>query len=215
MPYRYEKGKVSRKADQIHEMLLCRRCEDRFRGPEGYVKRWAYTPSEPSPLLKLPKVTTISETTFAVSGEQLDTEKFAIFAASIVWRTTVAKHTGVRIELGPYQEVLRKFLVGETSFPDNALLMVSVIFDEEQAPHGLVGLPQRFRDLDTGMVGHMFTIAGLVFYLWLGKEAGRERHLCFTRQSLKDRFVLVMPAGQIGLFRGVRDLLKGSPRPKS
>ena len=60
--------------------------------------------------------------------------KLAYFAASILWRGSAhqwrfGKQLLTRISLGPYEEELRQYLLGQTQFPRNAVLAVDVIAD--------------------------------------------------------------------------------------
>lgn len=65
---------------------------------------------------------------------EIEVEKLAYFAASILWRGSAhqwrfGKQLLTRISLGPYEEELRQYLLGQAQFPRNAVLAVDVIAD--------------------------------------------------------------------------------------
>ena len=109
--------------------MLCSDCEGRFQVRETYVADLAYA-SEGEPLiLNVLGVTPrgrASEPTISIPVGSLDTDKLAYFAASVFWRAAVATNNEFeKLELGPYREELRRYLLGELPFPTRARVILT------------------------------------------------------------------------------------------
>ena len=165
---------------QMTAYLLCAACEDRFNvNGERWVHRNLAT------LERFPIQEAIAKANPIVSGpelaayaganiENIDVEKLVYFGLSIFWRAAVHRWTisetaspTKRIPLGPYEDPIRRFLVGEAGFPENTVLMITVWpYAEPRAPLGFhTPVSQnkgRFRI-------HQFYIHGLDFKLAIGK----------------------------------------------
>ena len=109
----------------------------------------------------------------------IDVAKLTHFAMGIFWKASVhnwAKQAGdPRIKLGPYSEVIRKYLRGETNFPDSMVLAIDV------------GDPAKamilFSDPVTGndKSSHFFYVPGVLFSLMVGGTLTQELKLrCFA-----------------------------------
>ena len=190
-------------SEQAKDHLLCGDCEDRFnRGGETWVLRncWhsenefplrtALVATKPSPL------STPGFTIFQADGvASVEPDKLAYFAASIFWRA--AAHDWVfmrqepkRLELGPYEEPLRLFLLDKAVFPKDAVLIVSVTSGMERLRNMLMVLPF-FKNREPGFRQYRFTIPGITFQLFVGKEMPYElRRLCIHSP---ERHILMTP----------------------
>ncbi|HEY1403564.1 MAG TPA: hypothetical protein VGB05_05520 [Pyrinomonadaceae bacterium] len=126
--------------DQVRDYVLCPRCEQRFdENGERWVMRNCYRGDHKFKLKDFidasqPVIETRSQVYSAALIPQIDIEKLTYFVASIIWRNSVhdwrsGKDKVARIYLGPYREELRHYLLGETSFPQNAALVLSIIPD--------------------------------------------------------------------------------------
>lgn len=100
-------------------------------------------------------------------------EQYLYFAASVFWRASA--HTWIiggrqvgKISLGDkYQEQFRLYLLGESTFPQNALVHVHVA-SETQVPLTVATVPTEFR---MGAAHrHKFCIPGVLFVLFLGSK---------------------------------------------
>jgi hypothetical protein len=106
---------------------------------------------------------------------EIDTDKLIYFALSVFWRAGASKwrwrQTSAGIDLGPYLEPMRSFLLGESGFLENAALMVRVM---EVSPirRGIM-LPET-ANLN-GVHSHTFAMAGFGFLLAVG-ETDATRH---------------------------------------
>jgi hypothetical protein len=104
------------------------------------------------------------------------------------------------VRLGPYKESFRRYLHGESDFPESAALSVTVrnpglIWKHTQAP------------ISTRVDGanvHKFVMPGFVFHMWVGKDLASWIHeVCFVRGA----------GGPLGvgshLEQGIGDLASG------
>jgi hypothetical protein len=133
-------------SSQLRERLLCAECEDRFnKNGERYVLSWL-APRRivdgTFPLLDRLKIALEISRTDALniySGSNIgvDTEKFAYFALSILWRSAVHRwrfpggNLTKKIDLREYEEPIRKYLLSEASFPDAVVIVFTVCTDSE------------------------------------------------------------------------------------
>ena len=153
---------------QLSARLLCLECEQRFHeNGEDWVLRHCVRPTEARLHQKLQAAEPLGGGHHKVEG--VDWQKLAYFAASIFWRGTacewrsVAKGGGsLRIDLGRITEPLRRYLLGEAEFPEDAALLVWVT----------VRLPLVTAFTVPKMAGHyervdtyQFLIPGLMFQL--------------------------------------------------
>ena len=124
---------------QIWRHLLCGDCEQRFssRG-EALIMRLVQRKTEFALLdrLRLAVSLSVEPSVNAFSGSAIgiDTEALAYFALSVLWRSGVQtwrtlnqQTTGV--SLGGCQEPIRKYLVGETGFPSDIVVTVTICTD--------------------------------------------------------------------------------------
>jgi len=90
------------------------------------------------------------------------------FAMGIFWRAGVHNwqtgHGTLRLELGPYQDEMRSFLLGGP-FPKHAFLMINVV--PPSLPTISAYLPYSSRT--AGITFHSFYVPGIEFMLTLGK----------------------------------------------
>jgi hypothetical protein len=166
-------------ADQVSSPFLCSKCEDRFskngeryvlsqcarRNGEFKLRQTLVTaqPVETHQLFTLYPVTSVPRL-----------EQYVYFAASIFWRAAAKNWDSgdhpVRIDLGrEYLEAFRKFLTGEVPFPAAARLFMHVWNDNEIRFMTVFPCSERRE----GVWRHKFAIPGILFILFLGKEAPR------------------------------------------
>ncbi len=161
---------------QITEYMLCRDCEDLFQVPETYVASLAYT-SDGDPLILnelgvVPTGWSLPSLTIPVGS--LETDKLVYFAASVFWRASVATQDGFdKLELGPYREQLRQYLLGASGFPAGARLNLTVLDQSKSAGrdalHNVMTFP-RSDNMHGEYRLHQFLMCGLNFMLVIGKK---------------------------------------------
>lgn len=123
--------------EQLSEYLLCFECEKRFSVWETYVaKRVARQADDRFPGLDAiePSRLPTDKSRRAIDASALDVDKIASFAASILWRASVSS-TVPDLSLGArYDEEFRKFLHGESPFPQNVRLFFQLLLSDEEMP---------------------------------------------------------------------------------
>ena len=124
-------------SDQAQAYLLCEECESRFRkGGEDWVLANCLRPGGKFPLRDIlcnatpvwedPEIRLYS----CKNVPSIAPNSITYFALSVFWRAAVHHWTiggrPVSIELGPYREPLRTFLLGAAAFPRSTSLSVLV-----------------------------------------------------------------------------------------
>lgn len=219
-PITVRDGKALQVSTQVTEYMLCRDCEDRFEVPENYVAKLAYTPEGDPLILHVLGVTSrgsASDPTISIPVGSLDTDKLVYFAASVFWRAAVAKTDGFeKLELGPYREELRRYLLGELPFPGRARVTLTVL--DLQPKVGLVGLHNfmafPMTDRLHGYRVHQFFICGLHFGLAIGNVLpSLWDAVCLHHGT--DKIISLSTTDKFGMFHtGVADIRNATPKGK-
>ena len=124
---------------QMRDYVLCYKCERRFSEQgESWIARQVYNGRD-FPLLDRLNVTMPFHATpglqiFSGADVGIDTAKLAYFALSMVWRASVHRWRmpdgmTTSIDLGAHQEPVRRFLLGESEFPTEAVVVVTACTD--------------------------------------------------------------------------------------
>ena len=183
---------------QTTDYLLCAECERRFdQNGESWVMFHCYRGRRVFRLRSL-----ILQTQSIATGPDLAVysasaisnihiEKLAYFAASVIWRASLrnldfggAKYEAIK--LGPYQEQLRSYLLGQGEFPQNALL--HVVLSHLEFPL-LAGNHPDSIHVDEGRC-HRFHIPGISFLLTFGKHIPANSRLsCLVHGPLHPIFI--------------------------
>jgi hypothetical protein len=185
------------KQAQIH--LLCGDCEDRFnKGGETWVLANCWQADGTFPLRDALLVTSPAYETpgfriFATKGiAGIDQGKLAFFAASIFWRASVHDWhlvgSNPAIDLGPYQEALRLFLLGGDS-PADVVMTISVSA-EQDVRAAAMGIFPYLKNHNTNCRQFNFTMNGLTFDLFVGKSMDASRRgMCIIRSATQVVFM--------------------------
>ena len=110
---------------------------------------------------------------------EIDVKKLSHFAMGIFWKASVhswKKERGEpRIKLGPYSEIIRRYLLGETEFPERVSLVVNVV-----APEKAMVL---FTDPVTGedKHSHFVYVPGIMFAIMVGGTNTVVQAQCFAK----------------------------------
>jgi hypothetical protein len=174
---------------QFANRLLCFDCEQLFhKNGEDWVLRHCYRGNGRFRLREMitgtqPLSLNVSGLPFSPSQVSfiptrlvpgMDIQKLAYFAASVIWRAGVHKWVVDEHELKPIDiredqlEELRRFLLGETAFPSDTYLWVS-ISDNESPLTGMVFAPYGgFENAPTPHYSFRFLIPGTMFALFMG-----------------------------------------------
>lgn len=161
-------GTAVQSNDQARKPFLCTDCEQRFsRQGESHVISQCHRKDGEFRLrdaLKKATPSYISSGRAIYYGDRLpaeiDGEAFQYFVLSVLWRASATEwppSTGVvRGALGPYEEEIRRYLLGEVPIPD--IVSVSVYVNFEPAPTVFLAYPTKDK---TQLLGHRLTQHGL------------------------------------------------------
>ena len=187
---------------QVSDYLLCVDCEDKFRtSGEDWVLRHCYRGGKKFLLrdfvLKAKLLDDGAGATIysARSNPDINCSALTFFAASVFWRAAVHKWKFPGsvpedpIALGPYQELLRNYLLGEEQFPQSAAMWVWI--SRYDKPSRCVTTPHSSRIWNCHV--HTFDIPGIQFNLFIGQTIPKDvRLLCVMNGP--DRPILVSEA---------------------
>jgi hypothetical protein len=179
------------KSFQVAEYLLCPECEDRFRlqgedwvlangfrGGSSFPIHGALTNAQP--LATIIQARIIDTRSISV----IDLDKLIYFAVSVFWRAGAREWNAVdhhtQLSLGPYQEMLRQYLLGQGPFPEQAALIVNVA--DNPSPH--LGAVFPYSNRVNGVWQHRFSIPGMAFWLHLGRFRDQLPALCAVRSGV-------------------------------
>jgi len=192
---------------QVKDYLLCASCESRF---DKYGERWAaghvydgkYFPLLQRLNLSLPLLETSQF--LAVSGVAagIDTGKLGYFGLSILWRAAAHRWTMLDgqttlIDLGSYEEPIRKFLLGEAGLPSNIIVVATACTDwlswgSFYPPCSVPGNPY---------TTYAFLARGIHFRVLAGNVLPAEiRELCCVASAMKPVFAANHEAKSVHAF---------------
>ena len=177
---------------QIHTPLLCFDCEDILnKGGEAWLMPLLADYDREFPLHEIvtrlaPQITDGDANSYAaVLNPSIDCQKLTHFAMGIFWKAAV--HSWRRattepvIDLGEYREPIRRFLLGEITFPSDMALTIGIL----PAPTKLITFELPLRGEQTQWVDFSFYIPGIRFVLAVGT---------FVTSELKDACFVQNPA---------------------
>lgn len=164
---------------QMQDYLLCFDCEGLLnREGENWLTPLLATIDKKFPLLDLlerlpPEVVDAEEQGVgyaAFRNPEVRTEKLIHFAMGVFWKASVHPWRGDSeeplIELGPYRESIRTFLLGERPFPSHMGLVVGLLPRE----NALISFNQPYRTLAEGHHRYLLYIPGIQFVLHVGNR---------------------------------------------
>ena len=105
-----------------------------------------------------------------------------------------------RIELGPYRENVRRFLRGETPFPQHMALVVGVLPRDK----ALISFTQPYRASAEGYHNFVFYVPGVQFILSAGKQMPSDTpDICFASNWAHPILVADFSEDVKGVFRRI------------
>ena len=169
-------------SEQATAYLLCGECEERFNsGGETWVLKNCWHSEVDFPLrsnviaIAPSPLSTPGFTIFeSVCSEAIDAVKLTYFGVSIFWRASVhdwvlMRQQPKRLELSPYEEPLRLFLLEQAGFPSDALMIISVTSAMDRMRNMLMTFPF-LKSRQPEFRQYRFTIPGITFQLFVGKN---------------------------------------------
>jgi hypothetical protein len=182
---------------QITKKLLCKKCEDFFnKNGEKYVSRQCMknaTTFELKQILdsSIPSVQLYGSSYFHPDDLQnVNTDKYLYFIASIAWRVSVIDwknpdifmlYNSIPIKA---MEALKKFLLGKSIFPRD--IYVTVCVDNDINPMPIISLPSG--DIKKNMHMSLF-IPGIKFNIFFGEEADKNVSYHFKKMRTNILFM--------------------------
>ena len=202
------KNKKLQTSKQAQTPLLCSACEGLFnkRG-ENWVLSHCWQADGSFPLRDVlkgiaPAYTKPGFMIFDTVGiADLDHDRLIYFAASIFWRASVHDwhlvETNPALNLGPYAEELRLYLLDKAEFPTNAALAVSASWENDVRAAAMSKFPYLKNHLN-GTEQFNFLMNGLTFDLFVGTNlSAAQRGMCLQRGPNRPIFVADAAQAQI------------------
>ncbi len=166
---------------QLRHHLLCFECEQLLNGGgESWLLPLVATPDGKFPffdiLTSVPPFFSWKDKAIyaAIDNPRIDVDKLVHFALGIFWKASVHGWHGQPdnlIEIGPYSDAIRAFLLGKSAFPSNIALTLYVI-----PPHAVpYEFQPPYRGKRTQYYSYFFYLLGLVFWLSVGKMIGESK----------------------------------------
>jgi hypothetical protein len=179
-PVRFKGDRAYTTSKAVTTYLLCEDCEQRFRrNGEDRVLSRCYLPDGTFPirealLASVPLTNRNGMVLYTGSAiPEINCDRLIYFAMSVFWRA--AAHAWPEgkdrfgIDLGPFREPFRLFLLDQAAFPDNCALAVRVSGLTEFLDRAW--FPQSAKK--QGFHVHQFSIPGLTFLLATGQRVPR------------------------------------------
>lgn len=191
-------------SQQVRGHQFCGDCEQRLnRLGEGWVLRNCWRTDAEFPLREaLARAGAVLSgpegAAFAGTGTPgVGVDKLAYFGVSIFWRATLTGWRAVLgqplrpLDLGPYSERLRVFLLEEGPFPEHVSLRIFVTASTEAVPHRSSMTSPHALGKAHGAHWYRFTIPGLTYDLMVGRAMdATSRSTCNVRGMSRPIFVL-------------------------
>jgi len=167
---------------QMKDELLCQECDNRFgQNGEEWVQANMYTTAGFQIREALGRIAPVSQNpehaTYSVASvPAIDMERIGYFALSLFWRAAVhswrtAGSVSDPLEFGPYEEAMRRYLLGDDSFPQDIVLFV-VVWHGDTPPRFVITpseqgyAPGEKRDFRA----YVAYVPGIAFDLLIGKR---------------------------------------------
>jgi len=183
-------------SEQTRDYFLCAECEERFNTQGERYAMSQVRDGEIFPLLEhisalapshvVPPGATSPEFSlyFEVDTPKIDRDRLVYYCLSIIWRSAAHSWKGINsLDLGPYQESVRRYLLRQTAFPGYVVVHFFVARDElsQQTlfPPSILKRLGPFRS-------YSFTSRGLLYWMHVGKEIPSGFYsFCFVNSPLR------------------------------
>ena len=219
-PIMVTKKATATSSKQITNHLLCAACEDLFnKSGEMEILKWVWN-GERFPLAdRLAVASQISGTqefiVYSGTAVGIDTEKFAYFVLSVLWRAAVHRWClpfGTKttvLDLGELQEPIRLYLLGKSEMPGDVAILLTVCIDP--ASIGSFYPPSRIPNIPNRAFG-LLTL-GINFMVHIGREMDdHARRVCCVRSPER---VISLRNCEDKMMATFADLLKTSKVSKA
>lgn len=175
------KGAAVATSAQARAHMLCAECERRFdKGGEEWVIEncWHGEGNFPLRTALVAAPAFVDEPGFRAFEARnvlgVDLDRLVYFAASVFWRGALAgwrigKGRPTRLPLGPYEEELRQFLLGEMPFPQHILLIITLSEKQNALNNRNMSLPFGGGRSENGY-HYECVIPGIMFLMLVGSH---------------------------------------------
>ncbi len=206
-PVMMTSGRAVPTAMQVRAYLLCAECEERFN---KYGETWAagqvydgrYFPLLQRLTLALPFLETPKLRGVSGMAAGIDTDKLAYFGLSILWRAAAHKWKMLdgrttSVDLGSYEEPIRRFLLGETVLPGDVIVVATACTD--WLSQGSFYTPCAVRG--NPYTAYAFLARGISFTVLVGSDLPASmRELCCVASTRKPIFAADHKAKSVHSF---------------
>ena len=212
---------------QIRKYLLCSSCEQKFnRHGENEVMAHCHRGEGKFKLKDIvksikPSYTQVKTQAFFSEdlSRYLNPQSYAYFALSVFWRGSAEDWGGTHSHyygaLGKkYSEIFRRFLMGETPFPEDVYVQVHVDFDEPISTN-LMTPGTKKNSLGTyNFKAHHFMIPGITFIAMIGGDTYRYKN-AISGTTKSDVIFFASKFSGTSLYRQLaKDSQKMTPKGK-
>ncbi len=169
-PVRIADGSAMAYPKQAKEYLLCRDCEELFSDWEDYISIIAVQSDNSFPALdQLLNFTSLAGTNDQVGdASNLNTEKIALFAASVLWRASVSE-TFSEVNFGDkYNKLYQNYLLGKSQFPEQSCLVLEFVNPKSGPRVDRYVVHPESQKKDGAYHCHQFFLFGMWFRLFIG-----------------------------------------------
>jgi hypothetical protein len=192
-PLRIGDGVVIPTDRQAQDYLLCSACEGVLnKGGESWVNTKLATTAQSFPLYDLltSQPTTADDgkdaVYFTANNPRFNGAALTHFAIGIFWKASVhswkKNEVEPMIELGPYEDELRRWLLGEIGFPGRVCLVVELA----RPSRALITLNPPFEKCREGWRTFFMHVLGASFTLEVGSRIDPEvKKFCFCQNSAR------------------------------
>src|SRR6266404_2162375 len=164
---------IKKSSEQVWRHLLCVECEDRLnKNGEKWVLHNCYRGRGifrlRAELMTRPNLSPGAKIEiYSAAAEEMT--KLAYFCTSVVWRASLCDwvcrgEKYERIDLGPYQEKIRKYIRGEASVPDRVALEIEL----SGLPHPKLAMNLPLTSRAESSHCYSFHIPGMTFAVMVG-----------------------------------------------
>ncbi|TCS42513.1 hypothetical protein [Reinekea marinisedimentorum] len=166
---RVDRNKIYYPKQQIRSYLLCEKCEIAFSSREKWARQYSHAGDLPI-IDNHEEVTRISGATLCLFPQNVDIEALKYFALSVYWRFSVTGDNKT-LQLGPYEERLRKYLLNGRGELNSIYLFMYLIDDTGSIPSDkMMLIPKAIKRNNPSHWVHVFQIIGLRFHMLIGKK---------------------------------------------
>jgi hypothetical protein len=154
--------------------ILCKKCDNEIFGNlEKYASGVLYN-SNSNFKISIEKHKSYDGLDF-LHIKNINYQKFKLFLLSILWRASISKDIFFKeVELGPYEETVRKLLINQNIFQEDVFRITMILFNNNinEEIDKFISPPRKFKkDLKTI---YFFYICKLFYFFEISKNSGLE-----------------------------------------